>query len=258
MLPPELLAALVRVRKIVSKNSWENLMRQLANSASDSSLINEATEKVGNRDAAWILSEAVRKYPEVSCQEISAAMSAMDFLWGKEFQAPEIIWSGPANGAFPVRRIDQVLYDLIATSQTRILLVTFAASRIKYLCSHLEDALRRGVEVTLILEFEETSGGQLSKDAIDAFTSLPKDKLRVCCWPIEKREKNQAGKPGKLHAKCAIVDNSALISSANLTDDAFNRNMELGVVLRDPETVVGLSEHLEGLISNRTITQIIF
>jgi phosphatidylserine/phosphatidylglycerophosphate/cardiolipin synthase-like enzyme len=256
MLPPELLTALARMRKMVSKNSWEQLTGLLATSGSELSRVHETTDQIGNRDAAWIFSEALKKCPEVSSSEVAAAMSAMDFVLSKEIHEPEIIWSGPVNGTFPVRRIDQVLYDLIANSQRKILLVTFAASRIKYLCAHLEDALQRGVEVTLVLEFEETSGGQLSKDAIDAFASLPKDKLRVCCRPIEKREKNQAGKPGKLHAKCAVVDDSALIGSANLTDDAFNRNLELGVVLRDTDTVNSLSDHFEGLIRNRTITEI--
>jgi hypothetical protein len=46
-----------------------------------------------------------------------------------------------------------------------------------------------------------------------------------------QRELNANGKPGKLHAKAALVDGQALISSANLTDDAFNRNLELGALL---------------------------
>jgi phosphatidylserine/phosphatidylglycerophosphate/cardiolipin synthase-like enzyme len=35
---------------------------------------------------------------------------------------------------------------------------------------------------------------------------------------------------GKLHAKAAVIDKQALLSSANLTDDAFLRNLELGVL----------------------------
>ena len=34
----------------------------------------------------------------------------------------------------------------------------------------------------------------------------------------------------KLHAKLAIIDDVALISSAILTNDAFNRNLEIGVI----------------------------
>ena len=43
-----------------------------------------------------------------------------------------------------------------------------------------------------------------------------------------------AGRPGKLHVKCAIVDDVALVGSANLTDDAFNRNMELACWSENP------------------------
>jgi phosphatidylserine/phosphatidylglycerophosphate/cardiolipin synthase-like enzyme len=256
MIHAEVLAALSRVRKMLSKNSWDNLVGKLAESCSGTSSFQDHLDGVGNRDAAWIFTEALKKYPETSQIEVVAAMSAMDFLWTKEGHESEIIWSGPSNGTFPVRRIDQVLYDLIAYAQRRILLVTFAASRIQYLCGHLKDALDRGVEVTLILEFEETSGGQLSKDALDAFATLPQDKLRVCCWPLEKREKNQAGKPAKLHAKCAVVDDAALIGSANLTDDAFNRNMEMGIVLRESEIVTSICEHFQGLIRKQTIVPI--
>jgi cardiolipin synthase A/B len=157
--------------------------------------------------------------------------------------------TGPANDRFPVRRIDQVLYDLVSTAKHRIILVTFAAHRVPYLCTHLRYAVERGVALILIVESEEESEGQLTKDALTAFQSVPLAGTRVYYWPIEKRERNQAGRPGKLHTKCAIVDNTALIGSANLTDDAFNRNMELGLLVREEATVSALAEHFRELIS---------
>jgi len=57
-----------------------------------------------------------------------------------------------------------------------------------------------------------------------------------------------AGRPSKLHAKCAIIDDAAVIGSANLTDDAFNRNMELGVIVRERSTVLDVVEHFEELV----------
>ena len=64
-------------------------------------------------------------------------------------------------------------------------------------------------------------------------------------WPLAQRERNQTGRPAKLHMKCAVVDDVALVGSANLTDDAFNRNMELGVLLRDRFLVSSLVDHLD-------------
>ena len=84
-----------------------------------------------------------------------------------------MLWTGPSPASqIPARRIDQVLYDLIASAKRDILLVTFAAHNISGLTNGLVNALNRGVHVRLILEFEETSQGQLSMDALNAFPEV--------------------------------------------------------------------------------------
>lgn len=104
------------------------------------------------------------------------------------------------------------------------------------------------MEVTFIFESEAESEGQLTKDAAAAFQRLPLKQVRIYYWPLAKRDRNPAGHPGKLHVKCAVIDDAALIGSANLTDDAFNRNMELGVLIRDCATVHAIEDHFDELI----------
>jgi cardiolipin synthase len=121
-------------------------------------------------------------------------------------------------------------------------MVTFAAAKIERLAAALWKAAKVGVKSRLILEFEESSEGQLSYDALKAFPPALIHALEIYLWPVEKRQRNQAGRPGKLHAKVAIVDDIVLVSSANLTDDAFNRNFEVGLLVKNPEfleTVIG-------------------
>jgi cardiolipin synthase A/B len=108
----------------------------------------------------------------------------------------------------------------------------FAAAKIPILVECLEKAAHRGVELTLVLESEEESEGQLSVDALQAFPKAIHDQASIYVWPYNKRALNARRRPGKLHAKCAVVDDAAIISSANLTDDAFNRNIELGILIR--------------------------
>jgi phosphatidylserine/phosphatidylglycerophosphate/cardiolipin synthase-like enzyme len=103
----------------------------------------------------------------------------------------------------------------------------------------------------LILEFEQSSEGQLSYDALKAFPSALVSAAEVYHWPVEKRERNQAGKPGKLHAKVAVIDNAVLVSSANLTDDAFNRNLELGVMMHNPSLRETIAQYLNALVETR-------
>lgn len=258
MVSRELIAALTDARRRVPREIWQQLIARLACSESnvDSASIREATTGLLNRDAAWILSEALEKSSKARWSEIAVAMTAVDCLTGENASLTEIIWTGPTNNRFPVRRIDQVLYDLVSAARRRIVLVTFAAHRVRHLCAHLTQAVERGVELTLIVESEGESEGQLTRDAVAAFQSIPVTHTRIYYWPHEKRERNQAGRPGKLHVKCAIVDDVALIGSANLTDDAFNRNMELGLLVREETTVLTIAEHFNELIRSGVLVEV--
>ncbi len=78
--------------------------------------------------------------------------------------------------------------------------------------------------------------------------------VEVYQWPVEKRGRNTAGKPGKLHAKVALIDDVALVSSANLTDDAFNRNLEVGVMVRNAKFRETLRRYIEALVASQHLT----
>jgi phosphatidylserine/phosphatidylglycerophosphate/cardiolipin synthase-like enzyme len=54
---------------------------------------------------------------------------------------------------------------------------------------------------------------------------------------------------GVLHAKAVVADEEAVfVTSANLTEAALDRNIELGVLLRDRALAVSIVSHLQGLI----------
>jgi hypothetical protein len=126
-----------------------------------------------NGDLAYQLSEVVRlAYGVVSWEALSSAIAMCSSLrdrWQIEHKT-ELLWAGPAPASgVPARRIDQVLYDLIATAESDILLITFAAHKIRRLAEVLASVSFRGVRVRLILEFAIESQFQLSHDALKAF-----------------------------------------------------------------------------------------
>jgi len=210
-----------------------------------------------NGDLAYRLGEVVRlNYGAVSWDALSSAIAmcaAAGDRWQGEHKT-ELLWAGPATASgMPARRVDQVLYDLIATAEKDILLVTFAAHKIQRLAEALASASHRSVRVRLILEFGVQSQFQLSHDALKAFPAELQAKAEIFYWPVEKRELNLFGKPGKLHAKAAVIDKQALLSSANLMDDAFLRNLELGVLFMGGDMPTKLREHFEHLIAARTL-----
>jgi cardiolipin synthase len=252
MLPTELVDALATARQGISRAAWRHVAERVAELAGnpDASSVRGATDGLVNRDAAWVLTQTLLRGGHVPWAQVSAAMVAVDCLVGDRPATAEILWTGPASGRFPVRRMDQMLYDLVSAASRRIVLVTFAAYRIPHLCEHLTRAVERGVQLTLIVESAADSDGQLSFDAVEAFRGVPTATDHLYYWPLTQRARNQAGRPGKLHAKCAIVDDVAIIGSANFTDDAFNRNMELGVLVNEPAAVAMLNEHFTELIRN--------
>lgn len=205
-----------------------------------------------NADLSFLATKVVRQaYGMMSWEALSWTLQtthATHNRWQAD-QHIELLWSGPSPAnQIPARRIDQALYDLIANAKHEILLVTFAAAKIERLTGELLKAIQRGVRVRLILEFEQASEGQLSYDAVKAFPPALISAAEIYYWPVEKRERNQAGKPGKLHAKVAIIDYAALVSSANLTDDAFNRNLEIGVMVHSERFRGTLTRYLDALV----------
>lgn len=216
--------------------------------------------EIGNGDLVYLLNRIVdAAVGDISWEALGCSLEmALDTYREKQSVGHiEMLWSGPPpGGRLPARRIDQVLYDLIAEAKGEVLLVTFAAARVERLAAELTKTARRGVRIRMVLEFAETSEGQLSFDALNAF---PDDLVRsaeVYFWPVEKRERNHAGRPGKLHAKLAVIDDVVLVSSANLTDDAFTRNLELGAKLTDPDMARWTRDHFDGLIRHSTLKRI--
>ncbi len=223
-----------------------------ASAAADYAL--QSVPTTNNADLSFLMREIIGvASSRMSWEALSWAIETTSAIYHRcrAEQELELLWSGPSPaGQIPARRIDQALYDLIANANREILLVTFAASRINRLAGELMKAARRGVQVRLVLEFEQSSEGQLSYDALRAFPAELVSAVKVYHWPIENRERNQAGRPGKLHAKVAIIDDTMLVSSANLTDDAFNRNFEVGVMIKDRDLLSTTRGYFEALIAD--------
>ncbi|VWD49828.1 phospholipase [Burkholderia aenigmatica] len=223
-------------------------------------VIKKRMPSTGNADLAFLLHEVIgAAVGGVSWEALGYGLqSAFDaYIYDRAARQIEMLWSGPPPADhLPARRIDQALYDLIANAQHEILLVTFAAVKVDRLAIALVDAKKRGVRIRLVLEFAEASEGQLRFDALKAFPPALVDASEVYFWPVENRDRNQAGKPGKLHAKLAVIDGVVLVSSANLTDDAFTRNLEVGAKLTDPNVAEWARCHFDGLIRDFTLRRV--
>lgn len=185
------------------------------------------------RDSVTKLFRHWRKQaPSLSPTALAAALIAAAVThedW-RNRQYMELVWTGPAPTHSPLRRTEQVLVELVKGARERLLLVTYAAWRHPPLVKALEDAVARGVKVTILVDSldPKTTGPKI--DLVKALGPKIAVAAAVYEWSRGERPRDEGGYTGVLHVKCAVADGrEVLISSANLTGHALELNMELGV-----------------------------
>jgi phosphatidylserine/phosphatidylglycerophosphate/cardiolipin synthase-like enzyme len=173
-------------------------------------------------------------------------------------QLTELVWTGPQPLGSHCRQTEQVILELIRAATTSIYVVSFAAYKLRGVMDALNTAARKGVLVRCVLESSEReTAGQMTMSSMHEFVTDGLAHTQVFIWPHERREQDEHGRVGKLHAKCIVIDHSqGFISSANLTEHALNLNMELGIVLRGGAVPQQIAEHIDLLISHGVLQRV--
>src|SRR5262245_15578447 len=167
----------------------------------------------------------------------------------REGQTVELVWTGPGTEAHPFRRTEQAVLQVLDSARQRITLVSYAVYRIPNVCEALVRAARRGVQINVIVETPDKLEGENEYSTLRALGDDVAACSAVYYWPKERRERDDSGKLGILHVKCAVADGRWLfLSSANLTEYAFTINLELGVLVTGGKLPGQVQEHFERLI----------
>jgi cardiolipin synthase len=203
-------------------------------------------------DAAWNTTAVTA---DALALALDVALKSVQIMQRK--QDVTTVWTGPATEAVPLRRTEQVLCEIIDDAKETLLIVSFVAYKVKDVLAAIGRALQRNVRVVMVLETEKESGGKVSFDQAAGFK---KDypTLELYTWPLEKREKDEKGNYGSIHAKCAVADaRVALVSSANLTEFALELNMELGLLVRGSNIAGAIAAHFDELIRRNILRSFI-
>jgi phosphatidylserine/phosphatidylglycerophosphate/cardiolipin synthase-like enzyme len=111
-----------------------------------------------------------------------------------------------------------------------------------------------GLRVTLLLNIQRRKGDTTDDERlVRKFT----DRFWGKDWPGSSRPKvyydprslDLDGRAGVLHAKAVVMDDEVVfVTSANLTEAALDRNIEIGLLVRDRALAASMSSHFHGLI----------
>jgi len=162
----------------------------------------------------------------------------------------ELVWTGPTTSVLPVRQTEQVLLEIVREAHERLTILSFGIFQIPRIVAALEDALQRGLKVRIILGERENQLDLTQASQRRELGGRIMELASVYYWPLDQRLRDQQGRPGLMHVKAAIADaRILLLSSANLTESALERNMELGVLLKAGDAASRAERHVDALIT---------
>lgn len=148
----------------------------------------------------------------------------------------EAVWTSPSVPGIEGRTTLAVA-ELINEAHFTVYAATFSASWGSAYVTALSNAVLRGVHVTMIVDRKMQ---QEKNDMV--LQQLPGARL----WTYALTDESQY--PPRQHAKLVVVDeNAAFVTSANFSDAAAKRNLECGLLSRDPRIARGISAQLENL-----------
>jgi len=201
------------------------------------------------------LAEALKASPQISSSEFSAMFRASSATASLAAGASsvELVWTGPVTGMVPIRHTEQVLTGLIDEARQRLFLVSFVAYHVGSVVDALQRATERGVLVRVLLEQSTEHGGNVT---VDSIAMLRRNLTRGQLFEWDKTV-GAVSLTASVHAKCAVADGAvAFVTSANLSDAAMERNMELGVLLRGGQVPGLLERHLAALVTTKQLREL--
>ena len=178
-----------------------------------------------------------------------------------EVAPPDLVWSGPEVAGLHARDTRRVYEELIGGAEHSIWASTYAyfdgPKAFKVMAERMD--ARPDLTVKLLLNIarkrgDTTAPENLVKQFAEQFWA--KD------WPGQRepdtyyypRSLDLDATTGVLHAKGVVVDDEAVfVTSANFTEAALDRNIEVGMLSRDRTLAASLAMHFRVLIEQELL-----
>jgi phosphatidylserine/phosphatidylglycerophosphate/cardiolipin synthase-like enzyme len=135
--------------------------------------------------------------------------------------------------------------------------MSFGIFQVPRLVEALEQALARGVALRIVLGDRESHSDQELDRQRQQLGRVVATRASLLQWPAERRPRDDQGHAGLMHAKAAVADSRiAFLSSANLTEAALERNMELGVLIRGSNVPASIDRLIDALLESGELQRV--
>ena len=182
--------------------------------------------------------------------------------------AVDLVTTGPDVPGVTNRDTAVVVRELFSNAENSVLVAGYAVYQGQRVFRALAEqmAARPSLKVRMFLDVQRGPGDTSTPQEIVRRYS---ERFRLQQWPqgfalpevwYDPRSLDVAGeKRASLHAKCVVVDRKhVFISSANFTEAAQERNVEVGLLVHSPTLGEQLTRYFETLIGAGAMQLVIF
>jgi phosphatidylserine/phosphatidylglycerophosphate/cardiolipin synthase-like enzyme len=193
-----------------------------------------------------------------------AIARVMDLLAAAAAQRPpledmvHLVATGPDEAEGAPRATGVVVSDLFRGAEKSVIVVGYAVHQGQRVFKDLADRMAQhpGLQVRLCLDIQRKDGDtSIPEEIVRRFS----ERFQSTQWPVHRPFPEvyydtrsvslERRKAGVLHAKCVVVDAQRLfISSANFTEAAQERNIEIGLLLDSCVLARRMTDFIERLI----------
>jgi phosphatidylserine/phosphatidylglycerophosphate/cardiolipin synthase-like enzyme len=173
-----------------------------------------------------------------------------------EARSVDLVWSGPAAKGLANRDTGSVVRELFNSATEEVLLAGYAVHQGRDVFRALAERMdaQPALRVRMFLDIQRHLGDTSPSSLL---LSEFAHRFRTREWPGGRLPEVfhdprslalDTEKRSSLHAKCLVVDRqTAFVSSANFTEAAQERNIEVGVLIRSRTFAEQLAGHFEAL-----------
>jgi phosphatidylserine/phosphatidylglycerophosphate/cardiolipin synthase-like enzyme len=174
----------------------------------------------------------------------------------------DLVWTGPEAPGVLNRDTSVVVRELFQGAKESVIVAGYAIYQgrvvFKALADRMEDNPRLSVHMFFNIQrppHDDSSPSDLVREFAERFARQEwPGRLLPKLYYDPRSLENESTKRASLHAKCIVVDKlEAFVSSANFTEAAQTKNIEVGVLVHSRVFAQKLAAHFEMLYSSKLV-----
>jgi hypothetical protein len=176
----------------------------------------------------------------------------------------DLVWTGPEASVSHSRDTSVVVEELFAHAQRQVVVSSFVVRQGSVIFKPLAARMDQVPDLRVRLFLHVAREWKDTRDDSELLREFTAD--FAAQWPWPKRPElyydprtvlRDKAERATWHAKCVLVDDDlAFVTSANFTEWAQQRNVEVGVLLRNRHFAGQLVQQFDGLIQSKQVRRL--